>query len=132
MSESMNESIAIGFSAEERHRLAHLASLSGQSLSEYIRERVLAESRCEEQILRFLSGELSTIARAAKEATAPPALEDATRPAETPQAQRERLVKEVRDSLAEGELEALAQFFKPGFDAGLWPDAATTRKGDSP
>jgi hypothetical protein len=50
---------------------------------------------------------------------------------ETPHARRDRFIKEVRDSLTERELEALAQFFKPGFDAGPWPGASKPEKGDS-
>lgn len=41
---------------------------------------------------------------------------------ENPGAQRDRIVKEVRESLTQQEIATLAEFFKPAFDAGLWPE----------
>ncbi len=45
----------MSFTVNEKQRLECLAMGFGQTLSEYIRERVLAESGCEEQVLRFLA-----------------------------------------------------------------------------
>ncbi len=50
-----NEAVLVSFTVNEKQRLECLAMGFGQTLSEYIRERVLAESGCEEQVLRFLA-----------------------------------------------------------------------------
>lgn len=96
---------------------------SGQTLAEYIRERVLAEAGCEEQVFRLLADELTRVAgetkRAIAEGRSPAAKAKEIR--ESPEAQRHRIMKEIRESLTQRELDALARLLKPAFDAGLWP-----------
>jgi len=95
---------------------------AGLPLADFIRERVLAEAGCEEQVLRHLVEELIRVAednrRADRESEA------AERSLESPSAQRDRIVKEVRESLTQQEIATLAEFFKPAFDAGLWPESS--------
>lgn len=125
MSDPNVETVAVRFSSEEKRRLEQLAGQFGHTLAEYIRDRVLAESSCEEQVLRFLADELTAKMKKTEQAfeqmqsARPP-----QKPSETPEEQKARIVKEVRDSLTEEELDALAHFFKPTFDAGIWPSGA--------
>lgn len=106
----------MSFTVNEKRRLECLAMGFGQTLSEYIRERVLAESGCEEQVLRFLADQLTATGREARESLARMHSEEGAHTRiETAQEDRDRIVKEVRDSLSAEELEALARFL--GFEA---------------
>lgn len=116
--------VSVNFSAAEKRMLTRCARDAGQTLGEYIRERVLSEAGCEEQILRVLANEVTRTAEDARRAVAEgQAQTEASigEPQESREAQRDRIAKEVRESLTQRELDALARFFKPAFDAGLWP-----------
>lgn len=127
------EPVTVTFTVNEKRRLERVARDFGQTLDEYIRERVLAESSCEEQVLRFLADELAATAQQAEQALARMrSEEDPRKPAEMPQEEADRIVREVRASLKEEELDALARFFKPAFDAGLWPSRTETGKENKP
>ncbi|WP_202843209.1 hypothetical protein [Luteimonas saliphila] len=109
------------YSAEERDLLVRRARDAGLPLNDYIREQVLAEAGCEEQVLRHLVEELTRVAEDNRRAVAEGGAEAEEGTSERPSTQRDRIAKEVRESLAQQEIAALAEFFKPAFDAGRWP-----------
>lgn len=116
--------ISVNFTAAEKRMLMQRSRETGQILAEYIRERVLAEVSCEEQVLRFLADELTQIAKKARRVVAAGQAQidvSTEELEESLEAQRARIVKEVRESLSEQQIDALAHFLKPAFDAGLWP-----------
>lgn len=127
--------ISVNFSAAEKRMLTRRSRDAGQTLAEYIRERVLAEADCEEQVLRFLANELTRTADEARRVVAEgQAQTEASieEPQESREAQRDRIAKEVRESFTQRELDALARLFKPAFDAGLWPESpGSSRRGTS-
>lgn len=114
-------SVCVKFTAEERHLLVRRAREAGLPLVDYIRTRVLAEAGCEEQVLRHLVEELTRVAEYNRQAVADWESEAGEGASEKPSAQRDRIAKEVRESLTRQEIATLAEFFKPAFDAGLWP-----------
>ena len=122
MPEVRNESVRVAFTSEEKRKLVEFARLEGRSLADYIRERVLAECRVEDEVLHLL---LSDLARAAmplqRVGTGQPDPDDASAPQELPEQQRARIAKEVRASLSGEQIEALSQFLSPAFERGLWP-----------
>lgn len=118
MPDAQNESIAISFTPEEKRKLVQLAGITGQSMADYIRERVLAESRAEEEVIGFLLNELAAAAMSAVRAEiGQSAREDAGEPVDSPERQRDRIAKEVRASLSE-------------FEQGLWPGTVQPKKED--
>lgn len=126
--------VSVNFSAAEKSMLSHRARDAGQTPGEYIRERVLAEADCEEQILRFMADELTRTAEDAKRVVAEGRARDESdveEPWESPEAQRGRIAKAVRESFTQRELDALARLFKPAFDAGLWPESPGTNQSAS-
>lgn len=126
-----SEAVTVRFSSTEKQGLEQLANLYGQTLAEYIRERVLAESGREEQVLRLLFDELASAAKAADQTKLKALVDEAPEQlTETSQAQRERIMKEVRASLTDAEIEGLRRFFQPAFDKGLWPGAVLQEKKD--
>lgn len=131
MPDAQSESIAISFTPEEKRKLVQLAGITGQSMADYIRERVLAESRAEEEVIGFLLNELAAAAMSAVRAEiGQSAQEDAGEPVESPERQRDRIAKEVRASLSEEEIDALSQFMTPSFEQGLWPGTVQPKKED--
>lgn len=127
--------VSVNFSAAEKRMLMRRSKDAGQTLPEYIRERVLAEASCEEQVLRFLDDELTRTAKDARRAVAKQqtqgeaSIEESR---ESPEAQRDRIAKEVRESLTQRELGALARLLKPAFDAGLWPEPPSASPREAP
>ena len=131
MPDTQSESIAVTFTPEEKRKLVQLAGISSQSLADYIRERVLAESRAEEEVIGFLLNELAAAAMSAVCAEiGQSAREDAGEPVESRERQRDRIAKEVRASLSDDEIDALSQFLKPAFEQGLWPGTVQPKKED--
>ena len=122
MPDVRNASVKVAFTSEEKRKLVEFARLEGRSLADYIRERVLAECRVEDEVLHLL---LSDLARAAmplqRVGTGQPDPDDASAPQELPEQQRARIAKEVRASLSGEQIEALSQFLNPAFEQGLWP-----------
>ncbi|MCD9006303.1 hypothetical protein LDO31_08655 [Luteimonas sp. XNQY3] len=133
MADAHNEPIVVTFTSEERHKLAQLSELSGQSLADYIRERVLAESRAEEEVIRFLLNELVAAAMSAERAgIAQSAQEGARESVASLDRQRDRrIAKEVRASLSDEQIDALAQFLSPAFEQGLWSGTTQPTKKDA-
>lgn len=123
-------SVCVKFSAEERRLLMRRASDAGLPLADFIRERVLAEAGCEEQVLRHLVEELTRVAEDNRRAHREP--EAAEMSLENLGARRDRIVKEVRKSLTQQEIAILAEFFKPAFDAGLWPEPSDAGQREKP
>lgn len=113
-------SIAIGveFSAEELRLLERRARDAGQTTAAYVHKQVVAEVGCEEDVLRLLVEEMARIKEAGKRAIARDR-QRAQMPIESLEAQKARILKEVRQSLSPNELDAMIRFFKPAFDAGL-------------
>src|SRR5690606_21758431 len=111
---------AVTFTREEKRRLVRLADIGGQSLADYIRERVLAESRAEEEAIRFLLNEVAVAAMAAQRAqSGQSGREGASEPVESPKRQRDRIAKEVRASLSGEQIDALSRMLAPAFNQGL-------------
>ena len=129
MSELRTESISVSVTPQEKRKLEGLADLVGQSLADYVRERLLAESTAEGEAFRFLLDELNRAAGAANQAVVgDTAGSDPGRLIESEQAQRDRIAREVRASFSDKQMEALRQFFAPAFDRGLWLGASPTKK----
>lgn len=127
--------VSVNLSAAEKRMLMRRSKDAGQTLAEYIRERVLAEACCEEQVLRFLADELNRNAEDARRAVAKgqsQAGANIEEPRESPAAQRDRIAKEVRESLTQHELDVLARLLKPAFDAGLWPEPPSANQREGP
>lgn len=124
------DALTVTFSPHEACKLEELASLAGQTPEDYVRARALSEARIEEQILRFLSGELTALSQRVIEVRGEHAVEGSREREETPHAQKARIVKEVRASLTDAELATLAEFFRPAFGAELKPGAATGSGGE--
>ena len=122
MPDVRNASVKVAFTSEEKRKLVESARIEGRSLAEYIRERVLAECRVEDEVFHLL---LNDLARAVmplqRSGISQPDAEDASSPPELPEQQRARIVKEVRASLAGEQIEALSRFLNPAFEQGLWP-----------
>lgn len=122
MPDVRSESVRVAFTAEEKRKLVESARIEGRSLSDYIRERVLAECRVEDEVFHLLLNDLARAAMPLQRAgTGQPDPEDASAPQELPEQQRARIVKEVRASLSGEQVEALSQFLSPAFERGLWP-----------
>lgn len=122
MPDVRNESVRVAFAAEEKRKLVESARIEGRSLSDYIRERVLAECRVEDEVFHLLLNDLARAAMPLQRArTGQPDPDDASAPQELPEQQRARIVKEVRASLSGEQVEALSQFLSPAFEQGLWP-----------
>ncbi|WP_202843459.1 hypothetical protein [Luteimonas saliphila] len=68
MADAQNETVAVTFTREEKRKLVRLAGIGGQSLADYIRERVLAESGAEEEVILFLLNEVAAAAMSAERA----------------------------------------------------------------
>lgn len=114
--------VSVNFSAAEKRMLMLRARSAGQTLGEYIRERVVVESGPFEQVLRFLAEELALVGDQARQAVTAQQAESAGssgHPRESREAQRARIAKEVRETLTQNELDALASLFRPAFDAPL-------------
>ena len=62
MRDVRNESVRVAFTSEEKRKLVESARVEGRSLADYIRERVLAECRVEDEMFHLL---LDDLARAA-------------------------------------------------------------------
>ena len=127
--------ISVNFSAAEKRMLTRRSRDAGQPLAEYIRECVLVEAGCEEQILRFLADELTRTAEDARRAVAEGQVQTEASIEEcheSPVAQRNRIAKEARGSLTQRELDSLARFFNPAFDARLWPEPPSANQREAP
>ena len=121
MPDVRTESVRVAFTAEEKRKLVESACIEGRSLADYIRERVLAECRVEDEVFRLLLNELARAAMPLQRAgTGQPDPDDASAPQELPEQQRARIVKEVRASLSGEQIEALSRFLSPAFEQGLW------------
>ena len=122
MPDVRNESVKVAFTSEEKRKLVDSARIVGRSLADYIRERVLAECRVEDEVVHLL---LNDVARAAMPlrcvGIGQSDWDDASAPLELPEQQRARIAKEVRASLSGEQIEALSQFLNPAFERGLWP-----------
>ena len=62
MPDVRNASVKVAFTSEEKRKLVESARMEGRSLADYIRERVLAECRVEDEVFHLL---LDDLARAA-------------------------------------------------------------------
>lgn len=122
MPDVRNESVKVAFTSEEKRKLVESAHTEGRSLADYIRERVLAECRVEDEVFHLL---LNDLARATMPlhgvGTAQPDPYDVNARQELPEQQRARIAKEVRASLSDEQIEALSHFLNPAFEQGLWP-----------
>lgn len=99
MPDVRNESVRVAFTSEEKRKLVESARIEGRSLADYIRERVLAECRVEDEVLHFLLNDLARAAMPLQRAgTGQPDPDDASAPQELPEQQRARIAKEVRAS----------------------------------
>lgn len=129
-SSSYDAVINVKCSAAEKRLLIRRARDADLPLVDYIRGRVLAEAGCEKQILCYLVEELASVAEDNRRAGTGPVAEAEEGCSESASAQRDRIVREVRESLTQEEIARLAEFFKPAFDAGLWsePSDASQRK----
>lgn len=96
----------------QKRELIRRARNSGQSLSAYVRERVLAQADYEEEVFRFLVEELSAITTRAKEVIGGEAA-SADETVETPDERDQRIAAEVRASFKVEDVEALRRFFAP-------------------
>src|SRR5690606_38314270 len=105
-------SVCVKFSAAEVRLLARRARDADRPLADYIRERVLAEASCEEQVLRYLVEQLAKVAEDNQRAVADRESRAEEGSLEASDAQRDRIVKEVRESLTQHEIAVLAKFFK--------------------
>ena len=123
MPDARNESVKVTFTSEEKRKLVESARVEGRSLADYIRERVLAECRVEDEMFHLLLDDLARAAAPLQGAgIGQPDPEDASTPLELPEQQRARIAKEVRASLSDEQIEALSKFLNPAFERGLWPD----------
>ncbi|WP_202151427.1 hypothetical protein [Stenotrophomonas maltophilia] len=112
----------VAFTSEEKRKLVECARIEGESLADYIRERVLSECRVEDEVFHLLLNDLARIAMPLQRArTGQPDPDDAIARQELPEQQRARIAKEVRASLSGEQIEALSQFLNPAFEQGLWP-----------
>ena len=122
MPDVRNASVKVAFTSEEKRKLVESARMEGRSLADYIRERVLAECRVEDEVFHLL---LNDLARATMPlhgvGTDQPDPGDVSAGQELPEQQRARIAKEVRASLSGEQIEALSQFLNPAFERGLWP-----------
>ena len=122
MRDVRNESVRVAFTSEEKRKLVESARVEGRSLADYIRERILAECRVEDEMFHLLLDDLARAAAPLQGAgIGQPDPEDASTPLELPGQQRARIAKEVRASLSGEQIEALSQFLSPAFERGLWP-----------
>ena len=122
MPDVRNESVKVAFTSEEKRKLVESARIEGRSLVDYIRERVLAECRVEDEMFHLLLDDLARAAAPLQGAgVGQPDPEDASTPLELPGQQRARIAKEVRASLSGEQIEALSNFLNPAFEQGLWP-----------
>lgn len=96
----------------QKRELIRRARDSGQSLSAYVRERVIAQAYYEEEVFHFLVEELSAIAVRAKEVIGGESAPD-EEAVETPSERDRRIATEVRASLKVEDIEALRRFFAP-------------------
>lgn len=122
MPDVRNESVKVAFTSEEKRKLVESARTEGRSLADYIRERVLAECRVEDEVFHLL---LNDLARATMllhgVGTDQPDPGDVSAGQELPEQQRARIAKEVRASLSGEQVEVLSNFLNPAFEQGLWP-----------
>ena len=112
------------FSAAEKRVLALRARVAGQTLEAYIRERVITESGCEDRVFRFLADEISRSVDEAQRAIAALEAQGGSGSEESRKmrdAHRGRIVKEMRESFTQCELDALASLFELALDARLGP-----------
>lgn len=119
-------SISVNFSVAEKNTLTRRARMGGQTLNEYIRERVLTEAGCEEQVLRFLMDELTRVADENRQAVAEEkakAKASANKSQESREAKTARIAKEMRESFTQAELDAGARVLKIAFDPRPWPQS---------
>lgn len=122
MPDVRNESVKVAFTSEEKRKLVEFARIEDLSLADYIRKRVLAECRVEDEVFHLLLNDLARAAMSLQRAgIEQPDPEGAGAPLELPEQQRARIAKEVRASLSGEQIEALSQFLKPAFERGLWP-----------
>lgn len=122
MPDVRNASVKVAFTSEEKRKLVESARMEGRSLADYIRERVLAECRVEDEVFHLLLDDLARAAMPLQRAgTDQPDADDAGAPQELPEQQHARIAKEVRASLSGEQIEALSQFLNPAFERGLWP-----------
>lgn len=96
----------------QKRELIRRARDSGQSVSAYVLERVLAHADCEEEVFRFMAEELSAIASRAKEVMKPDVVL-AGEAVELPDERDQRIAAEVRASLTVEDVEALRRLFAP-------------------
>lgn len=112
-----NSTVSVTFSADQRAMLTRRAHDAGQSIDEYIRERVLEETTSGEQALRFLVEELTKVAdenRQALPETKPLADTGTKDHRETDEARRARIAREVRDSFTQHELAERRKLWRAG------------------
>lgn len=102
--------VTVNFSATDKLVLEARAEAAGQALDEYIRERVLSESDCEERVLGLLADQIAQIADKVKSSlVGEPGQED---PRESSEERRARVAKQVRDEFSQIDLAALSRLFK--------------------
>lgn len=65
MRDVRNESVSVAFTSEEKRKLVESARVEGRSLADYIRERVLAECRVEDEMFHLLLDDLAPCSGAA-------------------------------------------------------------------
>lgn len=103
--------VTVTFSAAEMRMLEERARAAGQSLEEFIRERVIAASGHEAQVFRFLVEELARAGDEARQALSALDAQLASGADESREARRARIAKEVRESFTPSELDALKRLF---------------------
>ena len=124
--------VSVSFSAAEKRMLERRARAAGQTLDEYIRERVIAESGCEEQVFGFLVDELVEVGERTRQAIAVQDAASSDEPGGSREARRARIAKEIRQSLTQRELDALTSLFKSARDARLEPAPGTGARLNEP
>lgn len=129
MPDVRNELVEVAFTSEEKRKLVESARMEGRSLADYIRERVLAECRVEDEVFHLLLNDLARAAMPLQRAgTGQPDPDDVSTQQELPEQQRARIVKEVQASLSGEQIEALSRFLNPAFERGLWSGSMPRNK----
>ena len=117
MPDVRNEWMEVAFTSEEKRKLLESARMEGRSLTDCIRDRVLAECRAEDEVFHLLLADLARAAMPLQYAgTGQPDSEDAGPALEQPEQQRARIAKEVRASLSDEQIQALFLFLSPAFE----------------